>query len=59
MRNPTALLKASKEQMVAEVDFVKTELGYRQAYVKLMAMIDDQCGQRAVLGHPTATHGKP
>jgi outer membrane protein TolC len=38
MRDPTPLLKASKDLTVAEVDAVKADLAYREAYVKLMAM---------------------
>jgi outer membrane protein TolC len=49
--NPTALLKASKESAEAEVALIKSDLAYRQAYVELMALTDDQCAQRAVLTH--------
>jgi outer membrane protein TolC len=38
-KNPTALIKASKDLGLAEVDFVKADLSYRQAYVELMALI--------------------
>ena len=39
LRNPTALLLASKARMLAEVDAVKTDLSYRQAYVQLVSLI--------------------
>ena len=38
MRDPTALIKASKNRALAEVDAVKAELAYRAAYVELMAL---------------------
>jgi outer membrane protein TolC len=38
MQNPEPLLKASKNLLLAEVDLVKADLAYREAYVKLMAM---------------------
>ena len=37
--------------MLAEVDLVKTDLAYRQAYVEIKALIEDHCAQGAVLGH--------
>src|SRR5262249_28394328 len=39
MRNPTALIKASKDLALAEVEAVKADLAYRQAYVQLMSLI--------------------
>jgi hypothetical protein len=45
LRDPTALaalLKASKDRMLAELDAVKADLAYRQAYVQLMALIGKQ-----------------
>jgi len=42
MRNPTALLKASKDLALAEVDAVKADLAYRQAYVQVMSLIGRQ-----------------
>jgi outer membrane protein TolC len=39
LKSPTALIKASKDLGEAEVDFVKADLAYRQAYVELMALI--------------------
>jgi outer membrane protein TolC len=39
LRNPTALIKASKDQALAAVEAVKADLAYRQAYVQLMALI--------------------
>jgi outer membrane protein len=42
MTNPTALdalLKASKKRAEAEVDAVKADLAYRQAYVELMSLV--------------------
>jgi outer membrane protein len=43
MRNPTALLKAVKNRGLAEVDFVKADLAYRTACVKLMALLGNHC----------------
>jgi outer membrane protein TolC len=59
LRNPTTLLKASKESALAEVDFVKTDLAYRQAYVQLMALIDDHGGKDMVLTHTPPAPGRP
>jgi outer membrane protein TolC len=45
LRDPTALaalLKASKDRMLAEVEAVKADLAYREAYVQLMALIGKQ-----------------
>jgi outer membrane protein TolC len=42
LRNPTALIAATKARALAEVDAVKADLAYRQAYVNLMSL----------LGHP-------
>jgi outer membrane protein TolC len=39
MRNPTALIKAAKDQALAAVGAVKADLAYREAYVQLMALI--------------------
>jgi outer membrane protein TolC len=39
MKNPTALLKASKDLGPAQIDLVKADLAYRQAYVELMALV--------------------
>jgi outer membrane protein TolC len=39
MRNPAPLMAATKALMLAEVDAVKADLAYREAYVKLMALI--------------------
>src|SRR5262249_45522486 len=39
LRNPTALLAASKARMLAEVDAVKADLAYREAYTQLMSLI--------------------
>jgi outer membrane protein TolC len=39
MKNPTALLKTSKDLGLAQVDLVKADLAYRQAYVELMALV--------------------
>src|SRR5262249_22314925 len=38
LANPAPLLQATKDRMTAEVDFIKAELAYRQAYVKLMSL---------------------
>ncbi len=38
-RNLTALLTATKARMLAEVDAVKAELAYREAYTQLMSII--------------------
>jgi outer membrane protein TolC len=40
LKNPTALLTASKARMTAEVEFVKTDLAYRQAYVQIMSLVN-------------------
>jgi outer membrane protein TolC len=37
-----ALLRASKDRMLAEVEAVKADLAYREAYVQLMALIGKQ-----------------
>jgi outer membrane protein TolC len=45
LRDPTALaalLRASKDRMLAEVEAVKADLAYREAYVQLMALIGKQ-----------------
>jgi outer membrane protein TolC len=42
MRNPAALaalLEATKNRMLAEVDAIKADLAYRQAYVNLMTLV--------------------
>jgi outer membrane protein len=39
LRDPKALIAASKDRGLAEVDAVKAELAYRQAYVQLMTLI--------------------
>jgi outer membrane protein TolC len=39
MRNPAALIAASKAEGLAAVDAVKADLAYRQAYVQLMSLI--------------------
>jgi outer membrane protein TolC len=39
MKNPAALLDASKDRMTAEMNFIKADLAYRQAYVELMTLI--------------------
>jgi len=49
--NLPALLKASKELALAEVDLVKTDLAYRIAYVELMALTDNHCEQGPVITH--------
>ncbi len=38
-RHPAALMTAAKARMLAEVDFVKADLAYRQAYVQLMSLV--------------------
>jgi hypothetical protein len=40
--DPAPLLKASKDEMTAEVDYVEVDLAYREAYVKLMALTGKQ-----------------
>ncbi len=42
MKNPTPLLTASKDLLTAQVDAIKADLAYRQAYVQLMALIGKQ-----------------
>jgi outer membrane protein TolC len=39
LRNPTALIAATQARMLAEVDAIKADLAYRQAYVNLMTLI--------------------
>ena len=36
---PAALMAAAKARMLAEVEFVKADLAYRQAYVQLMSLV--------------------
>ncbi len=36
---PTAMMAAVKARMLAEVDFIKADLAYRQAYVELMSLV--------------------
>jgi outer membrane protein TolC len=45
MRNPAALaalMLATKNRMLAEVDAIKADLAYREAYVKLMSLVGKQ-----------------
>jgi outer membrane protein TolC len=42
MRNPKALIEATKDAGLAEVGAVKADLAYRQAYVKLMELVGQQ-----------------
>jgi outer membrane protein TolC len=37
--SPDAMLKAAKDQALAEVDYVKAELAHQQAYVQVMTLI--------------------
>lgn len=39
---PAAMMAAVKARMMAEVDFVKADLAYRQAYVQLMSLVGQQ-----------------
>jgi hypothetical protein len=39
---PSAIMAAVKARMLAEVDFVKADLAYRQAYVELMSLVGQQ-----------------
>jgi outer membrane protein len=39
---PAAMMAAAKARMLAEVDFIKADLAYRQAYVQLMSLIGQQ-----------------
>ncbi|MBI3407229.1 MAG: TolC family protein [Planctomycetes bacterium] len=57
-RDPSALLKASAARMQAEVDLVKADLAYRQAYVQLMALVENPCGQVSFSTHSIATQGR-
>jgi outer membrane protein TolC len=41
-RNPTALIAATKALGLAQVDAIKADLAYRQAYVQLMSLIGKQ-----------------
>jgi outer membrane protein TolC len=56
MRNPTAVLEASKNAMLAEVDLVKADLAYRIAYVELMSLADGPRADAAAC-LPGAAHG--
>lgn len=38
-RDPLPLIKASKARMLAEVDLIKADLAFRQAYGQLMSLI--------------------
>jgi outer membrane protein TolC len=40
--DPAAMMAAVKARMLAEVDFVKADLAYRQAYVQLMSLVGQQ-----------------
>ena len=46
----TALLKVSKDLALAQIDFVKAELAFRQAHVQLMTVIEDP-GSLVLSGH--------
>jgi outer membrane protein TolC len=39
---PAAMMAAAKARMMAEVDFIKADLAYRQAYVQLMSLVGQQ-----------------
>jgi hypothetical protein len=39
---PPAMMAAVKNRMLAEVDFIKADLAYRQAYVQLMSLVGQQ-----------------
>ncbi|HTU92112.1 MAG TPA: TolC family protein [Gemmataceae bacterium] len=39
---PAAMMAAVKARMLAEVDFIKADLAYRQAYVQLMNLVGQQ-----------------
>jgi outer membrane protein TolC len=39
---PMAMMAAVKARMMAEVDFIKADLAYRQAYVQLMSLVGQQ-----------------
>ncbi len=39
---PMAMMAAVKARMLAEVDFIKADLAYRQAYVQLMSLVGQQ-----------------
>jgi hypothetical protein len=39
---PAAMLAVAKARMLAEVDFIKADLSYRQAYVLLMSLVGQQ-----------------
>jgi hypothetical protein len=42
LRNPTALIAATKALGLAQVEAIKAELAYRQAYVQLMSLVGKQ-----------------
>jgi outer membrane protein TolC len=52
LANPAALIKATSDRLEAEVNTVKAELAYRQAYVEVMSLV----GDAAVPGHGPAVH---
>ncbi|HEY7327324.1 MAG TPA: TolC family protein [Gemmataceae bacterium] len=39
---PAAVMAAVKSRMLAEVDFIKADLAYRQAYVQLMSLVGQE-----------------
>jgi outer membrane protein TolC len=39
---PAALMAAAKSRMLADVEYVKADLAYRQAYVQLMSLVGQQ-----------------
>jgi outer membrane protein TolC len=47
-KNPKDLIKAVQDRLTAEVEAVKADLGYRQAYIQLMSLVGDACVQGAV-----------
>ena len=55
MKNPAPLLEASKNAMLAEVDYVKADLTYRIAYVELMSLVENPRVEAAGC-HPAVTH---
>jgi outer membrane protein TolC len=59
LRNPADLIKASKDAGLAEVNLVKADLAYRQAYVQLNALTEEPCAQAAVFSHRATLEWHP
>jgi hypothetical protein len=40
--DPATMMAAAKARMMAEVEFIKADLAYRQAFVQLMSLVGQQ-----------------